>query len=63
MPPKHRPVEPIPRALEFLARSWWLPVLLGIHFGDRLFGLAAAGVIGGDGGGSFRWRPWPVVIT
>ena len=28
MPPKHRPVEPLPRSLEFLARSWWLPVVL-----------------------------------
>ena len=27
------------------------PVVLGIHFRDRLFGLAAAGVIGGGGGG------------
>lgn len=28
MPPKHRPVAPLPRALQALTRLWWAPVML-----------------------------------
>ena len=28
MPSKHRPTRPIPKSLEFLARTRWLPFLL-----------------------------------
>jgi hypothetical protein len=28
MPPKHRPTPPIPKALEFLTKTRWLPFVL-----------------------------------
>ena len=36
MPPKHRPTPPIPRALEFLTTTRWLPVML---FWSLVFGI------------------------